>query len=431
MERIFHYTTHEQTIYIKSEIDKPVVDLFERLTKTEFSTQLVILNNSISSKVAQNDFDSLGSLVSGHTSTLNQLPNTIDARITTQTNEGGIIKTNVESWFTMEGNIIKLGAKSINVSGATVFNSLATQTQAQGYAGDALNTAKGYTDNLKTTLGELAFEDEIGKSKLDSTIIDGGFLKTTLIAANSITADKIDVTSVRAVVLTTESLQAVRIVTGNIEVTNNALVGGFKVSSYNLANVDNRDCWISVTCNDAYSKRVSSLGNNYPSSTGIATAGYFSATGSSRNHALILNATGSTENTDIWGGKSNLAIWATGGVKWRMNSGDHWCMPGVLGVFEIDGWSLAMQNRWGNGFSSLGISRGSDKAYAITHNIGHTEYTVLAIPFVTNTDGRWIESIPMYVDKSSTYIKIFFKTGSNDTTLPRYITFVFFGRNGV
>ncbi len=431
--RTTDYTVTGETIEIKNvgDIVAPAPDLDLKLAKTEFTSELVILNNSIAAKVSQTTFDQLGNTVSNHTSTLTQLPNTIDARITTQTNEGGIIKTNVESWFTMEGNIIKLGAKSINVSGATVFNSLATQAQAQGYAGDALADAKDYTDNLKTTLGSMAFQDQVTLAKLDSTIIDGGFLKTTLIAANSITADKIDVDSVRAAVVTADTIAALRIVTGNIEVANNALVGGFKVSSYNLANVDNRDCWISVTCNDAYSKRVSSLGNNYPSSTGIATAGYFSATGSSRNHALILNATGSTENTDIWGGKSNLAIWATGGVKWRMNSGDHWCMPGVLGVFEIDGWSLAMQNRWGNGFSSLGISRGSDKAYAITHNIGHTEYTVLAIPFVTNTDGRWIEAIPMYVDKSSTYIKIFFKTGSNDTTLPRYITFVFFGRNGV
>lgn len=425
------YSINGQSISPLTEIVTPVPDLSTKLAKTEFTAELTVLKDSIATKVSQTTFDQLGNTVSNHTTQLTQLPNTIDARITTQTSEGGIIKTNVESWFTMSGNTISLGAKTINISGATVFNSLATQTQAQGYAGDALNTAKGYTDTLQTTLGGMAFQDQVTLAKLDSTIIDGAYIKTTLIKASSITADKLDVDSVRAVVLTTESLQAVRIVTGNIEVTNNALVGGFKVSSYNLANVDNRDCWISVTCNDAYSKRVSSLGNNYPSSTGIATAGYFSATGNSRNHALILNATGSTENTDIWGGKSNLAIWATGGVKWRMNSGDHWCMPGVLGVFEIDGWSLAMQNRWGNGFSSLGISRGSDKAYAITHNIGHTEYTVLAIPFVTNTDGRWIESIPMYVDKSSTYIKIFFKTGSNDTTLPRYITFVFFGRNGV
>lgn len=425
------YLVNGQSISPLTEIVTPIPDLSTKLAKTEFTSELVILNNSIATKVSQITFDQLGNTVSNHTTQLTQLPNTIDARITTQTSEGGIIKDKVESWFTMSGNTISLGAKTINISGATVFNSLATQTQAQGYAGNALDTAKGYTDTLQTTLGSMAFQDQVTLAKLDSTIIDGGFLKTTLIAANSITADKIDVDSIRAAVVTADTIAALRIVTGNIEVTNNALVGGFKVSSYNLANVDNRDCWISVTCNDAYSKRVSSLGNNYPSSTGIATAGYFSATGSSRNHALILNATGSTENTDIWGGKSNLAIWATGGVKWRMNSGDHWCMPGVLGVFEIDGWSLAMQNRWGNGFSSLGISRGSDKAYAITHNIGHTEYTVLAIPFVTNTDGRWIEAIPMYVDKSSTYIKIFFKTGSNDTTLPRYITFVFFGRNGV
>ena len=108
-------------------------------TKTTYEAGIQILSGQISSKVAQTDFDTLGLTISSHTSTINQLPTTIDQRITSQVADGGIIKTNVESWFTLSGNTISLGAKAFNISGATVFSSLATQTQAQGYAKTAVD----------------------------------------------------------------------------------------------------------------------------------------------------------------------------------------------------------------------------------------------------------------------------------------------------
>ena len=108
-------------------------------TKTTYEAGIQILSGQISSKVSQTDFDTLGLAVSSHTSTINQLPTTIDQRITSQVADGGIIKTNVESWFTLSGNTISLGAKSLDISGAVVFNSLATQSQAQGYAKTAVD----------------------------------------------------------------------------------------------------------------------------------------------------------------------------------------------------------------------------------------------------------------------------------------------------
>lgn len=108
-------------------------------TKTTYEAGIQILSGQISSKVSQTDFNSLGATVSSHTSAVNQLPTTINQRITSQVADGGIIKTNVESWFTLSGNTISLGAKSLDISGAVVFNSLATQSQAQGYAKTAVD----------------------------------------------------------------------------------------------------------------------------------------------------------------------------------------------------------------------------------------------------------------------------------------------------
>ncbi|WP_071145747.1 hypothetical protein [Bacteroides ihuae] len=95
-------------------------------TKSTYNAGIEVLSNQISSKVSQTAFDSLSGTVNTHGTAITQLPNTIDARITTQTQAGGIIKTQVESWFTMSGNTLSLGAKSVNITGATVFSSLAT-----------------------------------------------------------------------------------------------------------------------------------------------------------------------------------------------------------------------------------------------------------------------------------------------------------------
>ena len=71
-------------------------------------------------------------------------------------------------------------------------------------------------------------EDTIGLAKLDETIIDGGYIKTSLIKANSITADKIDV----------NSIFAKRITTGNLTVTDGAKIGGWTVSNNSLSTKD-------------------------------------------------------------------------------------------------------------------------------------------------------------------------------------------------
>ncbi len=98
-------------------------------TKNEYSSKLKVLSDQISSKVSQTTFDSLSRTVNTHTTAITQLPTTIDARITSQTQDGGTIKTKVESWFSMVGNMLSMGAKQINISGATIFSSTATKDE--------------------------------------------------------------------------------------------------------------------------------------------------------------------------------------------------------------------------------------------------------------------------------------------------------------
>ncbi|MFV0588713.1 hypothetical protein [Bacteroides reticulotermitis] len=412
------YLVNGQSISPLTEIVTPIPDLSTKLAKTEFTSELVILNNSIATKVSQTTFDQLGNTVSNHTTQLTQLPNTIDARITTQTNEGGIIKTNVESWFTMSGNTISLGAKTINISGATVFNSLATQTQAQGYAGDALTDAKDYTDNLKTTLGGMAFQDQVTLAKLDSTIIDGGFLKTTLIAANSITADKIDVDSVRAAVVTADTIAALNITTGNLTVTDGAKIGGWSVEGNALIIRSAAAAKLIVQPDSTRSLRIN---DNSSSLMNIMARGIIGINIYTEQPAgtgvYVISQTGGT------------AIASYGSHIFRQRPGETWNAPGVLKCAEINGATGGVNWQWGDGFSSLSISKEGDGGYRIYHNLGHTEYFIHALPFVTWTNGQWHESVPCYVDITSSSIKLFFKSGSNNTCSPSYFQLMFFGRN--
>lgn len=48
------------------------------------------------------------------------------------------------------------------------------------------DSTKAYTDTLRNSLGALAFESLIGKARLDSTIIDGGYIRTTLLDVQGI-----------------------------------------------------------------------------------------------------------------------------------------------------------------------------------------------------------------------------------------------------
>ncbi|MGR4857894.1 hypothetical protein ABLT32_02175 [Bacteroides pyogenes] len=257
---------------------------------TVFTTEVKQLKDSIALRATKEEVNSLGATVSSHTAAINVLPTTIDNRITSQTNDGGIIKTKVESWFRMEGDKVYLGGKAVNISGATVFGSLASKTDAQGYANsakaaaistaasdatgkannaksaaisaaasdattkannakaaaisaaasdattkanNALNGAKGYTDQLKGTLKGMAYQDMVTLAKLDNTIIEGGFLKTSLIQAGSITAEKINVSSIRAAVLTAAAVNALDVEAKRIKAGSNPEApGGFNSVIY-------------------------------------------------------------------------------------------------------------------------------------------------------------------------------------------------------
>lgn len=74
----------------------------------------------------------------------------------------------------------------------------------------------------------------------------------------------------------------------------------------------------------------------------------------------MLRSSGSTKPYNIFGGKANFCIDAVGGSNWKMNEGDHWCMPGVLMYVYFETWynngspSRTVKS-WGNGIEIYSI----------------------------------------------------------------------------
>ena len=89
------------------------------------------------------------------------------------------------------GSVI-IDAKNIEINGTTTFSSWydpttkETPSWAQSKADAALSSANSYTDILQNSLWDLAILDLIWLAKLDTTVIQGGYIKTSLINASAI-----------------------------------------------------------------------------------------------------------------------------------------------------------------------------------------------------------------------------------------------------
>ncbi len=127
---------------------------------------------------------------------------------------------------------------------------------------------------------------------------------------------------------------------------NKGTIGAFSMNGYWLENTDGNEAAVSIkSYHTEYSPdgeikvldNEASLGNTLPASAGVQTNAMFRSIGkdTNGNAAIILQARNCTRN--VWaGGRANLAVDAEGGCRWRMNEGDHWCMPGFLLWLHID-----------------------------------------------------------------------------------------------
>lgn len=225
-------------------------------------------------------------------------------------------------------------------------------------------------------------------------------------------------------------------------ITTGGKIGGFEIDRTGLSNYDNSDAFICIetqktriSMGETYTAtRKAVLGNGLPGIAGFETASMFQASGSDENIAVKINAFGSTQFDQTKGGRANYAIAAAGGCLWKLSSSDDiWCMPGVLGCFEIsttrngNDVTYGINKRWGNGINITGISLNSSREYWFTHDLGHTNYYPLVLPTGQRESESWQACFSSYNGLSTNSFNVIFWDPGNNKCYPRFFTLIIFG----
>ena len=331
------YTSVDQTIDVKTEIVRPVVDLKERPTTEAIKSQINLDGFGVS--VFGKKIDFTGKV------TFNSMDSAMQGTINGKATTGYVD-----------------AAKTDVISKAA--------TDAQTKANAALTSARGYTDALKNSLGAMAYESLVTKAKLDSTIIEGGYIKTSLIDADTLITSK----------LLADKIAAVDITTGKLTVTTGAKIGGFKVDGNELISKDASGS-ISIGNEGGRFLRINEYGRSDASKREALlqirndSGGCANFSGGGSRPALSINTSGT-------------AIASYGSHIFCQRAGEAWNAPGVLWVGRINsgGW---IEHSWGNGAGGVSAQRNSTGEYQINHNLGHTEYCVMitCTPYATDNSG--------------------------------------------
>lgn len=128
----------------------------------------------------------------------------------------------IKSQFTMDSSGISMMGKKIALTGLITFSSLASDAQTKiTTAQSTANQALGSISNLSADIGAMAYYDNVSLAKLDSTIVEGGYIKTSLIDANAIITGS----------LLAAKIAATDITTTRLTVSEGCTVGGFSIGS--------------------------------------------------------------------------------------------------------------------------------------------------------------------------------------------------------
>ena len=378
--RTSSFTGIGQTIDLKTEVTKPVVDLSTKLTEEQVVAGININGFGISVFGKNIDFTGKVTFSSLATDAQSKI-NTAVSDSSTALSTANTANTNASQAKTDASSAKSTATTAKNTADtakSTADSAKQTATTANTNASTALSTANSAKTTATTALStaNTARTEKIELARLGTTIINGGYIKSELIEVDTVLAEKIGAAS---------------ITTGSITVTDGAKIGNFVVDSNSLKNIDiSHNASVGVVynkiTNGVTTKFTSILGYQSPVKPDETegTAAWFMAEGKGSNVALRLYANGSTvavNTPSAYGRLANLALVATGGCNWGCMPNDFWCMPGLLWLGRISS-SGHIESRFGNGCkiteSNGNITKLSTGRYRFYHNIGHWDY--IAIP---------------------------------------------------
>ena len=204
-------------------------------------------------------------------------------------------KEEIKAGISITTGGINVFGKEISLAGKVTVASLDSSTQAtiNGKATTAALTS------LQNSLGAMAYQNMVSLAKLDTTIVQGGYIKTNLIDANAVITNSLLATKIAATDITT----------GRLTVIDGAKIAGFRVSGNNLSNMDNAGNFLNdasiVFRNDTMKCFAGIGGNVMPASSGLRAVARFENEDTSdqwglrANYALIVSAKGAKRYDDM------------------------------------------------------------------------------------------------------------------------------------
>lgn len=288
----------------------------------------------------------------------------------------------IKSQITLDGFGISVFGKKIDFTGQVTFNSL--NSALQSTINDKASNSQLTT--LRNSLKDMAYQDMVTLAKLDSTIIDGGHIKTSLIDANAIVTGA----------LVADRISTTNITTGKLTVTNGAKIGGFQVQDNWLTSSDNKGA-IMIGDNSVRFLRINEYGVGNPSAALLQIR-------NDKGSAVSLSGGSDKTVLSILGNGASYAIESYGSHRIVQREGEKWDAPGVLIAGRVSA-SGNIETTWGNGVTYIAATKRGTGGYTIHHNLGHNNYYVMITPTVYWENGySW--AIGMILEKTNSYFQV-------------------------
>lgn len=268
----------------------------------------------------------------------------------------------IKSQITLDGFGVSVFGKKIDFTGQVTFNSL--NSALQSTINDKASSSQ--LNTLRNSLKGMAYQDMVTLAKLDTTIIEGGHIKTSLIDANAIVTG----TLVAGIISTTD------ITTGRLTATTGAKIGGFKVEGDRLTSADAKGS-LMIGDNMVRFFRINEYGTANQSAALLQIR-------NDKGSAVSLSGGANKTVLSIIGNGAYYAIESYGSHRFGQRQYEKWDAPGVLWAARITSGG-GISGRWGNGCNVTSASRTDTGNYVFWHDLGHTEYFIIA----TGVNENW------------------------------------------
>lgn len=293
----------------------------------------------------------------------------------------------IKSQITLDGFGISMFGKKIDFTGQVTFNSL--NSALQSTINDKASNSQLTT--LRNSLKDMAYQDMVTLAKLDSTIIDGGHIKTSLIDANAIVTGA----------LVADRISTTNITTGKLTVTNGAKLGAWKIEDDAIKSNNISSAKLLLEVSGTRFLRINEYG-------GVSSQGAYPFLSIRNDNQDCINLStygkGGVALRIIANTSGGGAIESYGSHLFGQRQYEKWDAPGVLWAGRISSGG-GISDRWGDGCYVSSVNRTDTGNYVFRHELGHTNYFIIA----TGVNENWTLCIISDKQANTFTVKTFHK----------------------